>query len=31
VSDGGFVARVSTAAKMLLDRLNKGPEPEDAS
>ena len=31
VADGGFVARISTAAMKLLDRLNKGPETQDAS
>jgi D-alanyl-D-alanine carboxypeptidase (penicillin-binding protein 5/6) len=31
VPDGGFMARISTAAMKLLDRLNKGPEPQDAS
>ena len=31
VADGGFMARISTAAMKLLDRLNKGPQPEDAT
>jgi D-alanyl-D-alanine carboxypeptidase (penicillin-binding protein 5/6) len=31
VADGGFIARISTAAMKLLDRLNKGPQPEGAS
>ena len=31
VADGGFMARISTAAMKLLDRLNKGPQPEGAS
>lgn len=31
VADGGFMARISTAAMMLLERINKGPQPEGAS
>ena len=31
VADGGFMARISTAAMMLLERLNKGPQPEGSS
>lgn len=31
VADGGFIARISAAALKLLDKLNKGPQPEGAS
>ena len=31
VADGGFMARISTAAMKLIDRLNQGPKPEGAS